>query len=256
MAKYLSRVVVLGLMVISGVFGIKFYDEHSQEAKLRAKDEIIAAEQKKNEVLRGVLRRLQTDKRMARVIVTDQQVRDGRTFTTVLFSEYDPDGKKLVEATTKEFVIEGTTIYVAGYVVEFEDKLVEADDPLRGHSIAVFQRIFGQKGQDAGFELRSAGGDAPLGQENPDKAKAALEREVWKDFWKLEKDPILRAKYGVKQAGGRAAFSEHFEPGYMYTLTLDPRGKLGMDVQPLDPLVDKALRDKRSTPTTGPATRE
>jgi hypothetical protein len=253
MARFLPRAVVLSIMLLGGLFGVRWFEENSKDAKheaaLAAKDQVIAAERQKNDVLRSIVKRLQTDKRMARVIVGDQQVVNGKVESTkIAFSEYDKDGKKLLDDTTRDFTVDGDTVYVAAYVVEFDDALVAAGDPLRGHSVAVFQRIFGKKGQEFGYELRSAA-DAPS------PGASAVEQEVWRDFWKLSEDAGLRKKYGVKRAVGKAVFSEQFKPGFVYTLTLDPRGNLSMDTDPMDPLIDRMLREKRGSPATTQAAR-
>lgn len=252
MAQALPRLVILGLVLIGGMFGLKKYQEGTESAQLRTqlkeKDVIIAQEQKKNELLRSVVKRMQTDRRMARIIVTDQRSEEGRTETKILFSEYDREGSKLLPASTREFTVEGTSIWVDTYVVQFDDKLVEANDPLKGHSLAVFRRIFGRRGPDAGFDLQSASG-APLGHESDNAQQAALEREVWKEFWKLPEDGKLREKYGVKAAFGGSVFNEQFKPGFVYTLTLDPRGGLKMLVDPMDPLIERALRERGTNPS-------
>lgn len=252
MARYLPRLILLGLTFVAGVFGLTVYQQGTTENQLREqikeKDVIISQERQKNDLLRSVVKRMQTDRRMARIIVTDQRSEEGRTETKILFSEYNRDGTELVAASTREFTVEGTSIWVDTYVVQFDDKLVEQNDPAKGHSIAVFKRIFGRKGPDAGFELQSAAG-APLGVESANPSQAALEREVWKDFWKLSEDKKLREQYGVQAAYGLSAFNEEVKRGFVYTLTLDPRGGLKMLAERMDPLMDRALRGAGTNPS-------
>src|SRR5437016_3120126 len=108
MARNVTRLVVVALAVFAGLFGYNLYDKNTDRAKFQAdlaaerqrsealaqKNEVLA---QKNEALKVVVRRLQTEKRVARIVVVDQKkTDDGRTETTVQFTEYARDGKTLL----------------------------------------------------------------------------------------------------------------------------------------------------------------
>ena len=241
MASVLFRVVVLVAMIVGGWAGVSMYQESTNDAKLREKDKVIAEERQKNDLLRGIVKRLQTDKRVARIVVTDQKEVDGRTETTILFSEYDRDGK--TPLPMRRFVLDGKGAHIDALVLEFEGKYVEENDPLRGHAVALFRRVFGDnQAPNAGFTLDSAG-EAPAVYKNSDPRLAKLEADLWKDFWRLADDPQYRQQYGVKLAYGASTYREEFKKGYVYNLVLSPTGGLKMTPEKMDALWERSLSE-------------
>lgn len=241
MAQAVFKVVVLLLMIVGGWAGVSMYEKSTDEAKLREKDKVIAEVQKKNELLKLIVKRLQTDRRVARVIVTDQTEVDGRTETTMLFAEYARDNQTILPA--RRFVLDGKGAHIDAYVLEFDGKYVEENDPLRGHAVALFKRIFGDnQAPSAGFTLDSPG-EVPDVYKNSDPKLAALEADLWKDFWRLADDPQYRQQYGVKLAYGAGAFREEFKKGFIYELVLSPTGGLKLTAQKMDPLWERSLSE-------------
>ena len=245
MVRNIVKVVVMAAMIVGGWAGVSMYQENTQEARLRAdlreKDKVIEQERQRSELLRGIVRRLQTDKRVARIIVTDQKEADGGVETTLLFAEYARDGQTILPE--RRFVIEGKGAHIDALALEFEGKYVEQNDPLRGHGLVLFQRLFGdnQSPKEA-FTLDSPG-EAPDVYKNSDPRLAQMEAALWKDFWRLADDPQYRQQHGVKLAYGAGTFREEFKKGYIYTLVLSPTGGLKMTTEKMDPLYERALND-------------
>ena len=243
MARNLIRSAILIVTIVAGWAGIQFYEKTSHEGQLAKKDEIIKQEQLKNEMLRGVVKRFQTDKRVARLIVTDQTTENGQTWTTLLFGEYGRDGSTYVDGSEKRFVIEGKGAHLDAYVIEFDGKYVEENEPLRGHSIALFKRIFGDKQTpEGGFTIDSPG-EIPDIYKGADPRLADMEKKLWKEFWRLADDAEFRKEWGVKLAYGSSGFREEFKKGYIYTIVLSPNGGLKMTAEKMDPMIEKALNE-------------
>src|ERR1044071_1084057 len=130
-AKVVSFVVVIALIGV----GLLFYkDRYSDSVRIEK------LEADKHE-LQQIVTRLEGERRVADVLVSRREVIDGATKTTLLFVEYDRAGQAL---PAKSFVIEGTSAHIDAMVIKFEHDFVAQNDPLRGHSIALFTKIYGE----------------------------------------------------------------------------------------------------------------
>ena len=92
-------------------------------------------------------------------------------------------------------------------VIRFEDSYVEGGDALRGTSLCLFQRLFGE-------EQRPKDG-VPLDPEGQlphvyggDTTPSPLHRDLWRRFWDYANDPELARKKGVRASHGEAPFIE------------------------------------------------
>lgn len=243
MARNLIRSGILIVTIVAGWIGIRVYEKNSHDGQVLELKETIKQEQLKNEMLRGVVKRLQTDKRVARILVTDQTTENGQTWTTLLFGEYGRDGSSYLSGSEKRFVIEGKGAHIDAYVIEFDGKFVEENEPLRGHSIALFKRIFGDKQTPEGGFVIDSPGEVPDFYKGADSKLAEMERTLWKDFWKLADDAEYRKQWGVKLAYGAGGFREEFKKGYVYTMMLSPTGGLKLTAEKMDPMFERALEE-------------
>jgi hypothetical protein len=192
----------------------------------------------RNEQLKQVVQRLEAERRVADVIVTDQKTVDGVLKTTLLFVEYARDGSTL---PARRFTIDGNIAHVDAMVVKFDRDFVQKDDPLRGHSIALFTRLYGEnQPPEKAFRI-----DSP--EQIPDVYRGAdpyvsdLERELWQNFWKLAEDDAYRQTRGVRVAQGEGVWVP-FQPDRLYTLTLDSDGGLNITSAPLKGIYREALK--------------
>jgi len=189
----------------------------------------IAELQQQKQELQQVVTRLTTDKRVADLMVTDQKVIDGKTRTQLLFVEYDRTGSAM---KPREFSIDGRTAHVEAMVIEFTDDLVMKGDPLRGHALSLFTRIYGENQSPAQGERIDTPGQIPMFYKNTDTSLAKAETQLWQQFWAFEKDETLRKKHGVKIATGKGVWGP-FEPNQLYTITLKSDGNLSRTVEPI-----------------------
>lgn len=241
MARSIVTLASLLTMVIGGWFGLAWWEKNSAESQYRdqmrqavaderRQKEIVQAqladEQKRSEMLRKLVGKLTSSRRVAQLVVAGQEQVDGRLMTKFYFHELGRDGKTML--SPKVISVEGTGVHVDGYVIQFPDDFVAKDDPKRGHSIILFHRIFGhQSGVDGAHTLDSPG-QTPDFYKNVDPELAEYEQTLWKDFWRLAEDAAYREKLNVKLAYGGSVYTDQLKPGQVYDLTLDPQGGLKM----------------------------
>ena len=174
--------------------------------------------------LRNSLLRL--DHRLARVEVVDQEETGDGVVTRVRFIELGPGGEPVGQA--RVFDVRGRFLYIECQVVKFSDEYVESADPLRGTSVCLFRRAFGeqQKPED-GTELDPVG-EGP-GIVSGDNIRMNEHAELWQRFWDYANDPELASEAGVRAAHGEAPFME-LRPGKSYRVELRASG--GLSIQP------------------------
>jgi hypothetical protein len=135
MLRALWKITALMLLVLSGSLGLWIYQERFSSSVE------VARLQRKNEMLQQVVQRLGDEKRVAELLVTEQKNdSSGNLQTTLLFVEYTRGGESL---PPKLFTIEGKRAHVDAMVIKFDQHFVAEGDPLRGHSIALFTKIYG-----------------------------------------------------------------------------------------------------------------
>src|SRR5687768_15216304 len=134
MLRSLARIIGLSCMIVAGSVALYVYQD-----RFSARHQIARLQEEK-QVLQEVVQRLSDEKRVADVLVTDQQVVNGVPRTTLLFVEYDKSGQPL---PAKSFEVVGKQAHVDALVIKFDRHFVGEGDPLRGHSIALFQKLYG-----------------------------------------------------------------------------------------------------------------
>ncbi len=165
--------------------------------------------------LRKVIERIEARSPVGRL--RHAGTRGGKTL--VAFREIGPDGTSLPERT---FEIDGDVIYVDALVVKFTDPHVEAGDALRGKSIHLFRRLFGERQKPAdGHPLTRSGAvpDAYRTEDVPDR----FEREIWENFWRYANDPALAQSHGIETAFGEAVYTRVVR-GNVYQLEIQHNG--------------------------------
>lgn len=238
------KLILLSVMVVAGTAGLYEYERRNgAEAQL---DE----QARKAEALRRVVAHLQADRRVADIIVTEQVPAGDTVRTTLLFVEYAKDGSPL---PAKRFTIEGKQAHVDAMVVKFEGPYVESRDALRGRSVALFTRLFGDRQTPEQAHRIDDPAQIPAIYQGADPEVAAFEQELWRDFWRLADDEAYRKSTGVRVAQGEGVWRP-FEPGKLYTLTLDNDGGLNITSEPLKGIYSEALKRNAATGAEASAT--
>ena len=109
--------------------------------QIRDQKETIGKLEQDKQRLEAYLKILEHTDRRARVEVL-RQTKDpqGNLQTTIRFTETDADGKPI--SVSRELTLPGQEIYFDTMVIKFEDHFVEQGDPLKGHALMLFRRIF------------------------------------------------------------------------------------------------------------------
>ena len=142
--------------------------------------------------------------------------------TTVRFTELGEDGQPL--AVGKELTVEGKTLYVESLVIQFEDSYVEQGDALRGTSLCMFRRLFGENQNPSQGVALDSPDQFPLAYSG-DTTTDPVHRALWQRFWEYANDPALAKQLGVRTMQGEAPFIEA-RVGKTYRLELRAAGGL------------------------------
>jgi hypothetical protein len=192
-----------------------------------AKDRVIAEQRRVITELEGKL-----DRAWAAELVGDLRVESVTAEppeVVATFYQYAPGTETPV--VVRRLRLAGTEIYVDALVVTFERKFVEAGDGLRGKSLLLFRRAFGDRQKPVdGVPLFRAEGASPIPEvAQVDPAPSEFERGLWARFWDYANDPRRAAGDGIRIAQGEAP---HIKPvaGQVYKLTLRAAG--GLEITP------------------------
>ena len=214
-----------------------YYRENPDKAEIRK----LAAEKRE---LQEFVQRLTDEKRVAEVVVLDQKTVDGVLVTDLLFQEISRDGKSL---PYKYFQTRGEKVYVTALSIRFLEEFMARNDPQRGHALILFDRIFGDKQAPSQGSPIDGPDNLPKVFEGRTKEDAEFERALWQKFWKLVSDKAYRAEMGVDVATGKGTYLP-FEPGKLYRITVDLKGNLTMDWEPLRPILLEAMKRSATQP--------
>lgn len=181
--------------------------------------------------LQKAVQRLSGEDRVAEVRVIDQilagqwvngQPAD-RDSTTIEFIEIDRQGHAM---PSKRFTVHDRVIHFDALVIKFEQEDVAGGDALRGKSLTLFRRIYGDNQQPAeGFRIDPEDDIPNVYRVQPDPSP--LERQLWARFWDYARDPVLAARDRVRVAQGEAVY-QPMAKGDIWTLTLQNNGGLNM----------------------------
>jgi len=253
--RTLIAIVVIGAVSAVSYFGYAKFNSSSIEAETRARElkeaEARLTQVKRDLVAAGVelqqkdakiqaqvaeisqlnqqvvkletsLTLLKVDHRVARLSVIDQTKDDatGKMTTLVEFVEINKEGKPI--DTPRQFRIPGDTVFVDAWIVEFEDKYVEAADIERGTSLLLFKRLFGNDQKpDDGYPLDQHGA-APNAYARGGKM-SDFEKSIFDDFWSIANDADKASEKGIKANYGSADYLK-VEKGKTYTVELRASG--------------------------------
>ncbi len=232
MLRTAAKLIGLAVLVIAGSAGIVAYQRHfSAERKIEQ-----LAEEKAE--LETIVQRLSDERRVAEVLVESQEMVDNVMQTRLLFVEYAKDG---VALPPKSFSFAGKMAHIDALVVKFERDFVQKDDPLRGHSIALFTKIYGDQQSPAEAQRIDEPGAIPAVYRGADPRVSEFEMQLWRNFWKLAEDPAYREKFGVRIANGQGVWGP-FEADRIYTISIESDGGLIMSSEPLKGIYREALK--------------
>jgi hypothetical protein len=223
------------LLVGAGAGGIYLADRmvlapgREMERRLAERDAQIEALKERSQALEAAVRLLRHTERRARIIVLDQGPgADGHLVTRIRFTELGPQGEPIGESP--EFAVTGDEVYVDTLVIKFEDEFVTAGDALKGRSLLLFRRIFGDRHRPVDAHVLDREGQMPQAYA-AEKAPSAFERDLWAQFWTLANDPAEAKRRGVRALHGEAV-STKLRKGGVYAVTFRSTGELSIQPAP------------------------
>ena len=188
-------------------------------------DTLVQEQQAEIEALEVAIWLLKFDHRVARIVVLDQTEDPSDpdlVRTRVRFEELDSTGAPI--GPGRELTVEGRVVYIEGLVIKFDDAYVEGSDLLRGTSICMFRRMYGENQKPSDGVPIDSSTTHPMAmgdEEGPDPFFA----DLWVQFWEYANDPALAATKGVRATHGEAPFIE-MRPGKSYRVELRASGGL------------------------------
>jgi hypothetical protein len=228
--RFVQWILGLAVVTVCGV-GTVWLLSPGEAERLRREKELLDRELTG---LQQAIERLTGEDRLAEVHVVDQVLRgqlvDGQrapsTVTTIDLVEIDRGGHPL---PPRRFVIPDEVIYFDYWVIQFEHAHVAAGDALRGRSLALFRRVFGEHQNPAdGYGIDPVGGVPQVYRIDPESSR--YERQLWSRFWQYVTDPALAADDGVRVAQGEAVYVP-VRKGQIWTLTLQNAGGLNVKLR-------------------------
>lgn len=245
-ARIFKPLILFGLAAAGGYGLFRWEQNHSETARLQA--ELRRVEEQRQH-LQAFVQRLSSEKRVAEIIVTDQTKTPGGGIDTsrLMFVETAPDGTRL---PPRFFTIKGNVAHLDALVIKFDRDFVEQNDALRGHSLVLFYRFYGDYQMPAeGFRIDDPD-KAPLvyqvpGEKSPELASFVA--DLWKDFWRLADDEKYREEKGVRVAQGEGPWT-YFHPDRVYSITLESAGGLNIVSRPMDELYREYVRAVKAKP--------
>ena len=230
-----STLLSAALLVGAGAGGIYVADRlvfapgREMERRLAERDAQIRTLTERAQALEAAVRLLRHTERRARIVVLDQaRGADGHLVTRLRFSELNPGGEAVGEP--REFTVTGDEVYVDALVIKFEDEFVTAGDALKGRSLLLFRRIFGDRHRPVEAYVLDREGQMPQAYA-AEKAPSAFERDLWAQFWALANDPAEAKRRGVRALHGEAV-STKLRPNGVYAVTFRSTGELTIQPAP------------------------
>jgi hypothetical protein len=241
--RFLQSLLGLAVLAASGT-GTVWFLWPDTVRELREENQQLAREKRE---LQQKIARLSGRQRLAEIHIIDQ-VRPGefvngepvkKPMSTLEFIEIDREGNTL---PAKRFVIHDDVIFFDALVIKFAHTKVAEADPLRGRSLALFRRVYGENQQPIeGFSVDPEKKIPDVYRVNPDPSE--LEKKLWSKFWDYATDPKLAEEEGVRIAQGEAVYVP-VRKGDTWRLTLQNNGGLNLKLTSAGDRGPMKLRNK------------
>ncbi|MHC4941844.1 MAG: hypothetical protein ACYTG7_02380 [Planctomycetota bacterium] len=194
------------------------------------------------ERLNQVVDRLEASSRVAQVVVKEQGTNPdtGKLETTVKFVEQDREGRTLPE---RLFTVEGDVIYFDTLVIKFERDYVERGEALRGKSIHLFRRVFGEtQPPEMGESIDASSIDRGVPNiYRVSDTPSEFEADLWENFWWYATHPEMAKEKGVRVMQGEAVYTRFIRDN-LYTLTLDHDGGINIETEPIPSILRESIQ--------------
>jgi hypothetical protein len=221
---WLKRLIALCFLVALGIGGYWIWDRWNEA-----------------EILKQIVARLTTDRRVAEVAVEDYQkdAAGALASLTLKIVEFDAAGKPAKPVMCH---------FTKNDIVHFEALVVRLDDKLvmdgQGKSVHLFRRAFALSPTDNSYEacdinkpMEVPGGYA---LQTTDRDVVEGEARFWRSFWQLALSEEQRQAAGVRNAQIEAP-ATRFVPDMLYRLQLEADGGLFISASPVPEVLKKPV---------------
>jgi hypothetical protein len=181
-----------------------------------------------NKQLKQAITNLTQEEQIGYAKVIEQQIKDGKVFTTVRFVETARDDK-LKKILEKDYTIEGDVIHFDALIVKFGDKMVMDG---RARALYLWRRVYGEKmTPENGFAIEEPGKE-PQRYNDLLKALPVREKDVfWSGIWSLANDPEKLKEYDIRAIYGNVVYSR-LTKGLIYVFKISSVGQVYPEVVP------------------------
>ncbi len=181
-----------------------------------------------NKQLKQAITNLTQEEQIGYAKVIEQQIKDGKVFTTVRFVETARDDK-LKKILEKDYTIEGDVIHFDALIVKFGDKMVMDG---RARALYLWRRVYGEKmTPENGFAIEDPGKE-PQRYNDLLQALPVREKNVfWSGIWSLANDPEKLKEYDIRAIYGNVVYSR-LTKGLIYVFKISSVGQVYPEVVP------------------------
>jgi hypothetical protein len=182
-----------------------------------------------NGELRTAIGNLTKEEQIGYAKVLDQERKDGKLYTTLLFVETDRGDKSNV-VLKKKFKIEGDVIHFDALVIKFGSDLVMTG---KEKALYLWRRVYGEyMAPSQGFPIEKEGLE-PRRYEDLLKILSIKDRKIfWDEIWQLANDPERLNEIGVTAVDGKVVYKQ-LRPGFIYVMKVSSGGDLFAEVVPI-----------------------
>ena len=223
MARFGTLITVAIWATIAGLVGMFFYSMGERRAE----------EQRLRRAIANLMDEEQHALLMVDRIITDEAT--GAVTTHLRWAEVRPSGDAFPDAGTKAIVVKGRDVYIDAWQVLFEASSVGEGDPLRGKSLTLFSRIYGEHqapSEGAPLQIpRATPNEKETSELIPAKFRMSdgevgeFELRLWSKFFAICTDEEIARKEGVKTVQGTAVHKPVVE-GKVYRIKVDRKGQI------------------------------
>jgi hypothetical protein len=181
-----------------------------------------------NKHLKQAITNLTYEEQIGYAKVVNQQIIDGKLFTTIKFVETARDDK-LKNILEKEYTIEGDIIHFDALIVKFSNKMV-MDGKTR--ALYLWRRVYGEKmAPEEGFSIEQPGTE-PLRYSDLLEALPIKDCQMfWSNIWDLANDTKKLKKYDIEAVYGNVIY-EKLTKGLIYVFKISSTGQVSPETVP------------------------
>jgi hypothetical protein len=173
-----------------------------------------------NRKLRTAITNLTEQRRIGYAKVVDQQEREGKLYTEILFVVTAPEDetRRVLEC---RYEIEGNVVFFDTLIVKFSPQLVMDG---KEKALYLWRRVYSEKMKpEDGYWIEMRGAE-PARYKRLFSDLSLEDRNLfWDEIWELADDPDRLASAGVQAIYGNAVYKK-LRPGLIYVFNLDADG--------------------------------